>query len=404
MDVSGDGVAQVSSPRLELRHHPSGLNTFFGSAQLTFPEYIRHSREMIAQARIGLGADNLDQIVDGNAPFELKPAAGYPAGKEKTYRRGILLTHGLSDSPYFMRHLAAFFQEQGFRVMALLLPGHGTRPGDLLDVRWQGWLKAVEYGVGLLAREADEIYLGGYSAGGALSVYHSLGDPRIRGLFLFAPALQISSRAAFANFHKLYSWLRPAAQWLDIMPDADIYKYESFTKNAAAQMYALTRAVSARLAQSELNVPVFAVASQDDVTVKTSATVNFMARARHPASKLVYYFSRADQTPAALLREKAECVPCVFPDKKILGSAHTAIVLPGDDAHYGERGAYRNGIHYFPHEMEKYAVCNRSAEAVWQGEVTAANLKVGTLCRLMYNPNFAALKQSMRRFIDSLPE
>ena len=402
MAVSGDGVAQVSSSRLELRHRPFGLNTFFTSAQLTFPEYIRHSREMIAQARVGLGADHQDQIVDGNAPFELKPAAGYPTGKEKTYRRGILLTHGLSDSPYFMRHLAAFFQEQGFRVMALLLPGHGTRPGDLLDVRWQEWLKAVEYGVGQLALEADEIYLGGYSAGGALSVYQSLGDSRIRGLFLFAPALQISSKAVFANFHKLYSWLIPSAQWLDIKPDADIYKYESFTKNAAAQMYALTRTVSARLAQSELNVPVFAVASQDDVTVNTVATVKFMARMRHPASKLVYYFSQAAQTPAALLREKAECLPCVFPEKKILSSAHTAIVLPGDDAHYGEQGAYRNGIHYYPHEMEKYAACNR--EAVWQGEVTAENLEVGTLCRLMYNPNFAALKQSMRRFIEGLPE
>lgn len=403
MSLFGGGGAQATSPRLELRHRPSGLNTFFCGTQFTFPEYIQHCREMIAQARVGADADELDKIIDGNAPFELKPAEGFPAGKEKTYRRGILLTHGLSDSPYFMRHLAAFFQEQGFRVMAILLPGHGTRPGDLLDVCWQEWAKAVEYGVEQLALEADEIYLGGYSAGGALSVYQSLGDPRIRGLFLFAPALQISSKAAFANFHKLYSWLLPSAQWLDIMPDADIYKYESFAKNAAAQMYALTRAVHARLAQSTLNFPVFAVASQDDVTVDTAATVDFMAQAGHPASRLVYYFSEAERTPAALLKEKIECVPCVFPDKKIISSAHTAIVLPGEDAHYGEGGEYRNGIYYYPREMEKYAACNRQEESVRYGEVTAENLKAGTVCRLMYNPNFTALKHSMQRFIGSLP-
>jgi esterase/lipase len=389
---------------LEVRHHPSGLNTFFCGTQFTFPEYIQHCREMIAQARVGAGAGELDKIIDGNAPFELKPAEGFPAGKVKTFRRGILLTHGLSDSPYFMRHLAAFFQEQGFRVMAILLPGHGTRPGDLLEVRWQEWLKAVEYGIGQLALEADEIYLGGYSAGGALSVYQSLGDPRIRGLFLFAPALQISSKAAFANFHKLYSWLMPSAQWLDIKPDADIYKYESFTKNAAAQMYALTRAVNARLAQGTLNIPVFAVASQDDVTVNTSATVDFMARVPHPVSKLVYYFSKVDSIPAAMLKEKLECVPGTFPDKKIISLAHTAIVLPGEDAHYGERGEYRNGIHYYPREMEKYIACNRLEDSVWHGEVSAENLKVGPVCRLMYNPNFAALKVAMRQFIDSLPD
>jgi esterase/lipase len=403
MSMFGGGGGQATSLQLGLRHQPSGLNTFFSGSQFTFPEYIQHSREMIAQARTGVTAGNLDKIVDGNAPFELKPAEGSPAGKEKTYRRGILLTHGLSDSPYFMRHLGAFFQEQGFRVMAILLPGHGTRPGDLLDVRWQEWLKAVEYGVGQLALEVDEVYLGGYSAGGALSVYQSLGDQRIRGLFLFAPALQISSKAAFANFHKVYSRLIPAAQWLDIRPDADIYKYESFPKNAAAQMYALTRAVNARMAKGTLNIPVFAVASQDDVTVNTSATVEFMAQTQHPVSKLVYYFSKPDSTPAAILKEKIELVPGSFPAKKIISSAHTAIVLPDVDAHYGEQGEYFNAIHYYPREMDKYTVCSRPAEAVWQGEITAENLKVGAVRRLMYNPNFAALKSAMRQFINSLP-
>jgi esterase/lipase len=302
-----------------------------------------------------------------------------------------------------MRDLAAFFQGQGFRVMAILLPGHGTRPGDLLDVRWQEWVRAVEYGIAQLAQEVDEIYLGGYSAGGALSVYQSLGDPRIRGLFLFAPALQISSKAAFAKFHKLYSWLMPSAQWLDIMPNADIYKYESFTKNAAAQMYALTRAVHARLAQGMPDIPVFAVVSQDDVTVSTAATVNFIAQVRHPVSKLVYYFSNPGKIPTKISQEKIDLLPGTFPDKRIIGSAHTAIVLPGEDAHYGEHGEYCNGIHYYPHEMEKYTACNRRDESVCYGEVTDENLKAGTVCRLMYNPNFSVLKQSMRRFIDNLP-
>lgn len=404
MSLLRGGVAQTTSPPLAVRHHPSGLNTRFSCANLSFPEYIAHCRNMIAQARADLAASDLNKIIDGNAPFELHPAAAYPAGKNKTYRRGILLTHGLSDSPYFMRHLGAFFQENGFRVMAVLLPGHGTRPGDLLEVRWQEWQKTVEYGVEQLALEADEIYLGGYSAGGALSVYQSLRDRRIRGLFLFAPALQISPRAAFANLHKAYSWLASAAKWVDILPDSDIYKYESFPKNAAAQMYALTQVLRRMLTQERVTIPVFAVASQDDVTVNTDATVAFMAHAPHAANRLVYYYSDAGKIPAGLDKDKTECVSSVFPEHKIVSSAHTAIVLPREDTHYGAQGEYCNGIHYYPGEMERYAAaCNRQAEQIWQGEITEQNLKAGTIRRLMHNPNFAAMKAAMRQFIDSLP-
>jgi len=89
-----------------------------------------------------------------------------------------------------MRHLAALFQANGFRVMAVLLPGHGTQPGDLLDTRWQEWARTIAYGTDRLAAEADEVYLAGYSAGAALSIYQSLQDKRVRGLFCFLRRLR----------------------------------------------------------------------------------------------------------------------------------------------------------------------------------------------------------------------
>lgn len=391
----------VTSP-LEARHHPSGLNTRFNGGQLAFADYVAHSRDMLGSAHSGVGTVNLEKIIDGNAPFELKPVGGDFAGRKKTYRRGALLTHGLTDSPYFMRHLAAFFQENGFRVMAILLPGHGTQPGDLLDVSWHEWADAIAYGTDRLAEEVDEVYLAGYSAGGTLSVYQSLRDDRIRGLFLFSPAFKISSRAALANLHKLYSWLIPSGKWVDIRPDRDIYKYESFPKNAAAQMHALTKELGAQLRQHEVGIPVFAAASEDDVTVSTSATLKFMARSHHPSSKLVLYTTAPEKFPPGFSVEKLELVNSVVHEQKILGSAHTAIVLPADDMHYGAAGEYANCTHYYPGDMEKYAACTKHPEQALQGEVTEQNLKTGILRRLMYNPNFAALKVSMRQFIDKL--
>ncbi|MDP1536107.1 MAG: alpha/beta fold hydrolase, partial [Burkholderiales bacterium] len=166
---------------LGIRHQPSGLNAHFAGDGLPFAEYVRLTTEMLRQAHCKPDSSEMEKIVSGNAPFELHPSGGFQAGRSKRYQRGVLLTHGLTDSPYFMRYLAAFFQRNGFRVMAVLLPGHGTQPGDLLDMRWQEWAKAVRYGAECLAAEADELYLAGFSAGSALSLLHSAQDKRVRG-------------------------------------------------------------------------------------------------------------------------------------------------------------------------------------------------------------------------------
>ena len=339
------------------------------------------------------GRNELEDVVAGNAPFELRPTGDFQQGHGKPYRRGVLLTHGLIDSPYHMRHLAGFFQRNGFRVMAVLLPGHGTQPGDLLHVRWQEWAKAVAYGAERLSIEVDELYLAGFSAGAALSVLHAARDQRVRGLFLFSPAFQITPRARWANLHRLYSWLMPRAAWVNVMQDRDLYKYESFCKNAAAQMHALTRA----LPQHEVNIPVFAAASADDVTVNPGATLRFMRRVHHPCSKLVWYATERIEQP------NLEWVNSAVPEKHILGSAHTAIVIPPEDAHYGESGAYVNCLHYYEEDKPNYHACRACGPDMWLGEVTEQNLQRGVMRRLMYNPHYAAMESSMQNFIEGLP-
>ena len=385
---------------LEVRHRPSGLNLRFNGERLAFAEYVALNCDMLRRAHAG--AADLEKRVDGNAPFELKPLPGFPVGQHKPYRRGVLLTHGLSDSPYMMRHLADFFRQNGFRVMAVLLPGHGTQPGDLLEVTWHEWAKTVAYGAYKLADEVDELYLAGYSTGAALSVYHSVRDYRVRGLFLFSPAIKITPKAALANLHIIYSWLIPSAKWVDIKPDLDIYKYESFAKNAAAQAYALTRQIKDQLRQHQLDIPVFIAASEDDMTVNTSAIFDFIGRSLHPSSKLVLYTTEPEKYSPDFLADRLELVNSVVSEQRILSSAHTAIVMPPENEHYGEAGDYSNCVHYFPDEMEKYAACLKYPEQDFQGEVTSKNLKAGIMRRLMYNPHFAALKVSMQNFIDRL--
>ena len=388
--------------QLEARHFSSGLNSEFHDGYKTFAAYVADTRDMLAKVLPETTNEcDLGKAIEGNSPFVLDPVGNHVAGKEKRWRRGILLTHGLSDSPYCMKHLAACFQENGFRVLVLLLPGHGTRPGDLLDVSWQEWAKAVAFGADQLAAEADEVYLGGFSAGGALSIYQSALDKRVRGLFLFAPALEISPWAVIARFHRLVSWMLPKTKWLEIKPDRDIYKYESFTKNNVEQMYALTTVLK-KQKLNELGIPIFCVASVEDKTVSARATIMFIAKQQDAVNKLILYTSSNKEHLPDFLQADAELLVSVFPEQKILGSAHTAIVVSPEDEHYGVNGDYANCIHYFPYEMEQYRTCTSNPMGCSQGEITQANLKAGTLRRLMYNPHFAEMKKTIGTFIDNL--
>ncbi|MDD2702175.1 MAG: alpha/beta fold hydrolase [Sideroxydans sp.] len=375
---------------LQARHHPSGRNAGFTGAGLSFIEYIRNTEEMLRQ--VHAGKPDIEKRVNGNVPFAWQPMGDYQKGNEKPYRRGVLLTHGLSDSPYHMRYLGDFFRCNGFYVMAVLLPGHGTQAGDLLDVRWEDWAETVAYGVQCLSEMVDDIYLAGFSAGAALSLYQAHNDERVRGLFMFSPALQITARARWSHLHRLYSWLLPRCTWLNVMPDRDIYKYESFCMNAVTQMWRLTHA----LPQGELRIPVFVAASADDATVIAAATLNFFHRVQHSLRKMQWYAAVDPQ------RADVEWVKSALPEKRILSSAHTAVVIPPEDAHYGEAGEYANCLHYFARDDDHYSACQAS-KTVWLGEVTPDNLKYGILRRLMYNPHYAKMEASMRSFIERLP-
>jgi esterase/lipase len=348
---------------------------------------------MIAHGRTDPDSADRQRILDGNAPFARAPDSTCPPGKKTPHARGILMTHGLTDSPYSTQNLARFFQKNCFRVLSILLPGHGTRPGDLLDVTWEAWARAVQFGVDALAEEADQVYLFGFSTGGALSIYQSLHDPRVDGLFLFAPAVQITPMARLANLHKLYSGFHPKGRWESLMDDEDPFKYESFALNGAYQVHRLTQAIRSQT----VSVPLFVVASEDDATVNPEATLAFFVQATHPLNRMILYSTDTKKATS----NHVERVNSRFPEQKIISASHLGIVIAPDDPHYGERGDYAQCGHYFG-DAEKYRLCkNRQEDSL--GEVTEENLKRGVIRRLTYNPNDTGLKERLKGFINTLP-
>lgn len=55
----------------------------------------------------------------------------------------VLLIHGFTGSPFELKELAHRLNEGGYTVDVPRLPGHGTVIEDMLETRYQDWLRRV---------------------------------------------------------------------------------------------------------------------------------------------------------------------------------------------------------------------------------------------------------------------
>ena len=77
----------------------------------------------------------------------------------------------MGDSPFMMRDIGEYFKEKSFLVRSILLPGHGTVPGDLTNISYEKWIEAVQYGINSFEKETENLYIAGFSTGGALALH-----------------------------------------------------------------------------------------------------------------------------------------------------------------------------------------------------------------------------------------
>ena len=186
-------------------------------------------------------------------------SAGNRSGVTEAHaaRGAVVLLHGLTDAPYSLHAVGRALHERGLHVVTLRLPGHGTTPGALTRVSWHDWDAAVLLAVRHAAALAGgkPLYVAGYSTGAPLALLHALraiDDPAVpmpTRLFLFSPAIGVSEFAVMSEFAGTLAFLPglQKASWLDVLPEYDPFKYNSFPVNAANQVWRLTRELEARL-------------------------------------------------------------------------------------------------------------------------------------------------------------
>jgi alpha-beta hydrolase superfamily lysophospholipase len=242
-------------------------------------------------------ADPEQADVNWNRTFEMlhvDPAAG------------VLLLHGLTDSPYSLRALGQSMHEAGANVLGLRIPGHGTAPAALASIRWEDMAAAVRLAARHVKQGAGDkpLYLVGYSNGGALAVEYVLAAlqdktlPRVDGVILLSPEIGVMGTARYAVWQGRLGYLLGLHKlaWVSVKPEYDPYKYGSFAVNAGDLAYQVTRHLQERITalRDAGNLadlpPILAFQSAADATVTASALIeNLFVRLPAAGHELVLF-------------------------------------------------------------------------------------------------------------------
>ena len=83
---------------------------------------------------------------------------------------GCVLIHGFTGTPWTYSDLTPELVNNNISVAVPLLPGHGSKPEDLQNIRWEDWYESAFNAFESLKNRCDRIFIIGHSVGGAIAL------------------------------------------------------------------------------------------------------------------------------------------------------------------------------------------------------------------------------------------
>lgn len=359
----------------------------------SFTKYIADCRSMLQERRIVPENGDIDLILDINSPFELIPQTPIQADSKLKY--GVLLVHGLFDSPFSVKEVAQHLQAAGILCRAVLLPGHGTDPKDLLKVHYQEWINTVQFGLSTFDKEVENLYVLGYSTGATLAIYHAIQNSKIRGIITIAPLVRIKTIVAkFLRFPQLIGWFKEHRQWLAQHEQIDYAKYTSISINAIHQVDQLTKLLEQQLKVKDLQCSHLMAISNDDQVVSSREAINLFLKYKNPQSELLLYTRKAKISKD----QRIDIRNSSYPELGIKNFSHVALPFSPQNSHYGQSGDFIEASKVDAANI--YGAYNNIETHFYDWLYRLNMLKIKRR-ELTYNPDFDYMMAKIIKFIKS---
>jgi carboxylesterase len=201
----------------------------------------------------------------------------------------MLLCHGFTSDPASMRPWGEYLRDEGFNVIAPLLPGHGDTWQVLAKTTWQQWYARLEEALDEALALGLPVFAGGLSMGGSLTL--RLAEQRggdLAGLVLVNPAIFDDKPHGFLAPVLRYVMPSVSAIGSDLnKPDAR-EKTTSRTPVAAyASLRRLWKVTRPELARVTVPLRIFTSAEDHVVSPRNSAVIRAGVRSKDVESTVL---------------------------------------------------------------------------------------------------------------------
>ncbi|MEL0629574.1 alpha/beta hydrolase [Psychromonas aquatilis] len=349
-------------------------------SQDDFQQYIDQTKQWLLENRV-FKTDDIEKELQANLPFELIP--------EQPNGEAVILVHGLGDSPYSFTDIAQHLVAQGYLVRGLLLPGHGSKSGDLMLPTLEDWQQVLKHNIALLKPTVNKLWLGGYSTGANLVTSAALQDDSIAGLLLFSPAFKPESSAV--KWAGLASYF---VTWADQDPETNYMRYNSLPMHGAAVYYDTAEVVQDDLQEVTYNKPVFMMMSEGDRVIDRALPSDVFKNQFTNQNNHLVWQGEEDLGITNSTRFSMD-----LPDLHIVNGSHMGLLYSSDNLEYGQQAATiicNNG------QDEAQQTACEQGEEIWYSSY-GWQVPGKTLARLTYNPYFEESMAIMDQVMNSQP-
>lgn len=359
----------------------------------SFDDYVTDVRQRLEKARLPFNPARAMVEIDRAAPVQLEPVAACGDAVN-----GIaILVHGLSDTAYAMYDMARYFASRCYVARTVLLPGHGTRAGDLLVTEHTDWTDTIRHLVKQAAAEHEHITLVGFSLGAVVTTSVALDDNSpVDALIAISPAFELSQW----RLAKLTPYLHWLYKWIDRGPTADALRYEAMPTKAIAELVKALHAMKKRMRTvGELKMPWMLVQSLDDATIAPDQNRDFVLNSASDATVLEYYslpLPEIDDLRVTRLNSTHDL-------PRVDALSHASVHIAPDNPHYGHEGEYRICGTVDGRDLSDAQRCEMAETVLYSVWARLPLARPEPAALSSFNPHFDELMMRMDTFMSTMP-